>query len=160
MTDTMPEPPDRAIVGLFARNDDDNAPDIFRRDDEQIQYYDGDEPVWLGQRGEYGWSDVLNLAAEENREVVRLYRADDTAVTGWYEGGGVWADAIEEARKAVLAAGSVVTIERPDDEHIEVHVNGQVVATANYDEHGWSGMDAVVKTALAVARALGGTVNG
>lgn len=177
MTDTMPEPPDRAIVGLFAQNDD-NAPDIFRRDDEQIQYYDGDEPVWLGNRGEYGWSDVLNLAEEEGREVVRLYRADDPAITdafnagvnaaadaiekhaegiGWYEGGGVWADAIEEARKATTA-GSTVSIERPDDERIEVHVNGQVVATANHDEHGWSGMDVVEKTALAVARALGGTV--
>lgn len=80
MTHTMPEPPDRAIVGLFAPNDD-YAIDIFRRDDTQIEHYEGDEPVWLGQRGEYGWSDVLNLAADEGREVVRLYRADDPAIT-------------------------------------------------------------------------------
>lgn len=47
-----------------------------------------------------------------------------------------------------------ITIERPDDEHIEIHVNGVAVASANYDEHGWSGMDAVERTALAVSRAL------
>lgn len=57
------------------------------------------------------------------------------------------------------AAGlPAVSIERPDDEHIEVHVNGQVVASADHDEHGWSGMDAVEKTALAVARAFGAEV--
>ncbi|RKR92675.1 hypothetical protein BDK92_7152 [Micromonospora pisi] len=52
-----------------------------------------------------------------------------------------------------------VTIERPNDEAIEVWVDGALVASANYDEHGWSGMEAVEKTALAVTRALanGGT---
>ncbi|MFY1595450.1 hypothetical protein [Micromonospora sp. WMMD737] len=52
-----------------------------------------------------------------------------------------------------MATGPI-TIERPDDEHIEIHVNGEVVASANHDEHGWSGMDAVERTALAVAGAL------
>ncbi|MCX5066928.1 hypothetical protein OOJ91_13835 [Micromonospora lupini] len=50
---------------------------------------------------------------------------------------------------------ATITIERPDDEVLEVHVDGQLVATANHDEHGWSGMDAVEKTAIAVARACG-----
>ncbi|MEV5211392.1 hypothetical protein AB0K35_28350 [Micromonospora sp. NPDC053740] len=57
------------------------------------------------------------------------------------------------------AAGlPAVTVERPDDETVEIHVNGQVVASANHDEHGWSGMDAVEKTALAVVRAFGAAV--
>lgn len=55
-------------------------------------------------------------------------------------------------------AAVTVTIERPDDETMEVHVNGEVVASANHDEHGWSGMDAVERAALAVARACGASV--
>jgi hypothetical protein len=47
-----------------------------------------------------------------------------------------------------------ITIERPDDEHIEIYVNGVVVATADHDEHGWDGMDAVERTAVAIRRAL------
>ncbi|MEV4197038.1 hypothetical protein [Micromonospora globbae] len=60
---------------------------------------------------------------------------------------------------APLGADVTVTIERPDDEEIEVHVDGQVVASANHDDHGWSGMDAVERTALAVARACGARVD-
>ncbi|MEU0078626.1 hypothetical protein ABZY58_12070 [Micromonospora tulbaghiae] len=73
--------------------------------------------------------------------------------------------AVRYAQAQAMAAGlnaaaglPAVTIERPDDERIEVHVNGREVATANHDEHGWSGMDAVEKTALAVARAFGAVV--
>lgn len=45
-----------------------------------------------------------------------------------------------------------------DDEHLEVRIDGQTVASANYDEHGSSGMAAVEAAALAVARALGAEV--
>lgn len=176
MTDTMPEPPDRALVGVFHPNND-LIPFVFERDNTHVDEH-GQQWYGVSDEESYRWADVLSLAAAKGWQVVRLYRADDPAITdafnagvnaaadaiekhaegiGWYEGGGVWADAIEEARKAT-AAGSTVSIERPDDERIEVHVNGQVVATANHDEHGWSGMDVVEKTALAVARALGGTV--
>ncbi|MEV6297832.1 hypothetical protein AB0M02_00330 [Actinoplanes sp. NPDC051861] len=48
-----------------------------------------------------------------------------------------------------------ITIAHPDDEHLRVKVNGRTVATANHDEHGWSGMDAVEKTARAIAQAAG-----
>lgn len=48
-----------------------------------------------------------------------------------------------------------IVVRRPDDDHLEVVIDGNVVAEANHDEHGWSGMDAVEKTAVAVARALG-----
>lgn len=48
-----------------------------------------------------------------------------------------------------------VTIVRPDDETVVIEINGEEVASANHDEHGWSGMDAVVKTAVAVAEAAG-----
>lgn len=44
---------------------------------------------------------------------------------------------------------------RREDERLEVLVNGEEVATANHDDHGWSGMDAVESATLAVARALG-----
>jgi hypothetical protein len=47
-----------------------------------------------------------------------------------------------------------VAIERPDDDHIEIYVGGELVASAEHDEHGRSGMAAVEKTALAVDRAL------
>lgn len=53
-----------------------------------------------------------------------------------------------------------VTVSRANDEQVEILVDGKVVASANYDEHGWSGMDAVVAAACAVARALGGEVEG
>lgn len=52
-----------------------------------------------------------------------------------------------------------VAVRYLDDEHLEVVVDGKVVASADHDEHGWSGMDAVVATAYAVARALGGQVD-
>lgn len=48
-----------------------------------------------------------------------------------------------------------ITIRHPDDDHLEIEVNGTVVATANHDEHGWSGMDAVEKTTRAIAQAAG-----
>lgn len=48
-----------------------------------------------------------------------------------------------------------ITLRRTDDEHLDIEVNGNVVASANHDEHGWSGMDAVEKTARAIAEAAG-----
>jgi hypothetical protein len=48
-----------------------------------------------------------------------------------------------------------ILIVHPDDEHLRIKVNGRTVATANHDEHGWSGMDAVEKTARAIAKAAG-----
>ena len=48
-----------------------------------------------------------------------------------------------------------ITIVHPDDEHLNIEFNGEVVASANHDEHGWSGMDAVEKTARAIAEAVG-----
>ncbi|MBF9135171.1 hypothetical protein I0C86_40545 [Plantactinospora sp. S1510] len=49
---------------------------------------------------------------------------------------------------------SEVRIERPDDERIEVYVGDRLVASANHDQHGWSGMEAVEATAVAVADAF------
>ena len=51
-----------------------------------------------------------------------------------------------------------VTINWLDDDHVSIEVDGRAVASANHDEHGWSGMDAVIKTATAVARAFGSEV--
>ena len=48
-----------------------------------------------------------------------------------------------------------VTINWVDDEHVSIEVNGEQVAEANHDEHGWPGMDAVIKTAQAIAEAAG-----
>jgi hypothetical protein len=42
-----------------------------------------------------------------------------------------------------------------DDEHIEIQVGGSTVAEANFDENGTSGLLAVEKAAVGVARALG-----
>lgn len=53
---------------------------------------------------------------------------------------------------------ATVRVVYEDDEHLEVQVDGIGVAWANHDEHGWGGMDSVVKAALAVARVLGAEV--
>lgn len=42
-----------------------------------------------------------------------------------------------------------------NDEQVEIRVNGETVADANHDEHGWDGMEAVIKTATAIAKAAG-----
>ena len=80
MTDNlMPEPPDGALVGLFDPAGD--APLIFERDDSgrSVQRWFGlDDTEW------YRWADVLHIAEhgdEMRRQVVRLYRADDPAIT-------------------------------------------------------------------------------
>jgi hypothetical protein len=48
-----------------------------------------------------------------------------------------------------------LTINRPDDDHLVIEIDGKEIASANHDEHGWCGMDAVEQTALAVAKAAG-----
>lgn len=95
---------------------------------------------------------ALDRAVSLHRETIRLHRLDGDPDVG----GIVLKDA---ARFDVfIRGGNTIELDRPDDEHLQVVVNGFVVAEANHDEHGWSGMDAVEKTAVAVARALGGTV--
>lgn len=42
-----------------------------------------------------------------------------------------------------------------NDEQVEIRVNGETVADANHDEHGWDGMEAVINTATAIAKAAG-----
>lgn len=62
-----------------------------------------------------------------------------------------------EAQPQGQATGSAPTVEitSPDDEHVSILIGGVEIASANHDEHGWSGMDAVVRAALAVAEAAG-----
>lgn len=50
---------------------------------------------------------------------------------------------------------STVTINWLDDEAVAVEVDGAKVASASHDEHGWSGMQAVINTATGMAKALG-----
>lgn len=54
---------------------------------------------------------------------------------------------------------STVTINWLDDEVVSIQVDGAEVASANHDEHGWAGMEAVINTSTAVARALGAEVH-
>ncbi len=110
----MPEPPDRALVGLFHPAGRD-LPIVLERDDTEDAERGGEADHWFTHDNAYTWLQVLELAVDKGWQMVRLYRADDPAVTdafnagveaaanavGWYEGGGVWAEAIEEARKAV-----------------------------------------------------------
>lgn len=51
-------------------------------------------------------------------------------------------------------------IRRPDDETLEVWLDGELITWANHGEHGWSGMDAVEKCAVGIARALAIPVEG
>jgi hypothetical protein len=55
---------------------------------------------------------------------------------------------------ASAGPGQELEIRQPDDEHVEVWIGGREVASANYDEHGWSGMAAVQTTAENVHKAL------
>jgi hypothetical protein len=77
----MPEPPHRALVGLF---DPDNViiPLVFERDDVCSPSPDRDDH-WYGVADEvpYRWQDVLALAEAKRWQVVRLFREDDPAIT-------------------------------------------------------------------------------
>lgn len=48
----------------------------------------------------------------------------------------------------------VITIKRPDEEHIEFYVGKKLVGDANHDEHGWSGMEATESLIRKMAKAL------
>jgi hypothetical protein len=49
----------------------------------------------------------------------------------------------------------VVLREHDDRRGVIVEVGGEEVASANYDEHGWSGIDAVENTAVSICRTFG-----
>lgn len=68
-----------------------------------------------------------------------------------------WKNTVGEPDAAHSTAARVV-ISAPDDEHVVIEVDGAEVVSANHDAHGWSGMDAVVRAAVAVAEAAGLTV--
>ena len=77
--------------------------------------------------------------------------------------GIAWADLAakkhtETAPTSISAPSARVVITAPDDEHVVISVDDEEVAWANHDEHGWSGMDAIVHGALALAKAGGLTV--
>ncbi|MFF0821189.1 hypothetical protein ACFYUR_12460 [Micromonospora haikouensis] len=120
MTAAMPEPPDRALVGLFDPTGR-ALPIVFERDDTEDAEH-GEVDHWFSVDGNliYTWPQVLELAASDGLRLECLHltpavtdafnagvKAAADAIEahaesiGWYEGGGVWADAIEEARKAV-----------------------------------------------------------
>lgn len=117
----LPEPPDRALVGIFNTADPGCPPIVFGRDDSSPNRQPAADVTWFNDLGEYTWAELLVSAAEMGGEVLRLHRADDPAVTDafnagveaaakaieahadsidWHEGGGVWADAIEKTREA------------------------------------------------------------
>lgn len=56
----------------------------------------------------------------------------------------------------IASAGPGLEVERPDDETSIVKVGGQLVAGANYDDHGWAGMDLLETTARNVYNAAVG----
>src|SRR5690606_34013028 len=47
-----------------------------------------------------------------------------------------------------------IAIEHPDDDHVEIYIGDELIASANHNDHGQSGMDAVEATAVAVRGAL------
>jgi hypothetical protein len=49
----------------------------------------------------------------------------------------------------------VVLREHGDSRGVIVEVDGEEVASANYDEHGWSGIDAVENTVMSICRTFG-----
>ncbi|MER7331616.1 MULTISPECIES: hypothetical protein [unclassified Micromonospora] len=76
----MPEPPHRALVGLFDSADD-VIPLVFERDDTHDTDVRCDHWYGVADETPYRWQDVLALAAAKGWQVVRLFRADDPAIT-------------------------------------------------------------------------------
>jgi hypothetical protein len=52
----------------------------------------------------------------------------------------------------------VFTISRPNDDTAEYALDGAHLITANHDEHGWSGMEAIEKLVNAIAEKIGARV--
>jgi hypothetical protein len=50
----------------------------------------------------------------------------------------------------------VVQFRRPHDEILDLLIDGVEVASANHDDHGWSGMAAFEKLAVTLVKAFGG----
>ena len=50
---------------------------------------------------------------------------------------------------------SRIEIQRPTDEHIDILVDGDVIASFNHDDHGWSGMEAAEQLVIRFAGKLG-----
>jgi hypothetical protein len=48
-----------------------------------------------------------------------------------------------------------INLNRPDDEHLQVQVNGH---TASHEAHGWAGMEAVETVVNKIAAAAGVTI--
>ncbi|MFA7290874.1 MAG: hypothetical protein WC023_01375 [Rhodocyclaceae bacterium] len=48
-----------------------------------------------------------------------------------------------------------ITLDRPDDEHLTILLDGEEVGRFNHDEHGWSGMESAEKLATRLAGKLG-----
>jgi hypothetical protein len=48
-----------------------------------------------------------------------------------------------------------ICLNRPDDERLEILVNGESVGDFDHDRHGWSGMEAAEDLATAIAGKLG-----
>ncbi len=48
-----------------------------------------------------------------------------------------------------------ITLNRPDDEKLEVIVDGECVSSVTHDSVGWAGMEAVEKLAYGLAEKLG-----
>ncbi len=48
-----------------------------------------------------------------------------------------------------------IGIRRPDEEHMEVWLNGEQIGALNHDEHGWDGMRTAEALVLQIAAAVG-----
>lgn len=55
---------------------------------------------------------------------------------------------------ALLTQQAGFVIYRPDDETMEVHLNGQYVGSANHDSDGWAGMESLEDLVTNVAEVL------
>lgn len=50
---------------------------------------------------------------------------------------------------------SRIEIMRPTDEHLDILVDGEVIASFTHDDHGWSGMEAAEQLVVRLAGKLG-----
>lgn len=75
MATDMPEPPDRALVGLVDPSRE-TVTALFERDDSALA--EPHEDSWYDSQGDaWTWPDVLAYAERSGREVHRLYLRDD-----------------------------------------------------------------------------------
>lgn len=94
-----------------------------------IHFRTPDFKEWLAKQPEWikSWDEVRKMDAEEKRMKLELEKK----------------------------AKHTINLKRPDEETLEIYVDGESVGDFNHDEYGWTGMEAAEKVITKLAEKLG-----